>query len=54
MAKIEINGTEFILNESISIISIVKSLNGDDVKLEDCIWSGKKKFKKIIEIKSGG
>ena len=50
--KIEINGTEVELtldkklDISDVIISLSKQMNGDDVKVEDCIYKGKKKYLK--------
>jgi hypothetical protein len=32
------------------IVSLSKQLNGDDVKVEDCIYKGKKKYYKEIKI----
>jgi hypothetical protein len=38
------------LNISDVIVSLAKSLNGDDVNIEDCIYKGKKKYYKEIKI----
>jgi hypothetical protein len=52
--KIEINGTEVELtldkklNMSDVIVSLSKQMNGDDVKVEDCIFKGKKKYYKKL------
>ena len=54
--KVEINGTEVELtldkklDISDVIVSLAKSLNGDDVNVEDCIFKGKKKYYKEIKI----
>jgi len=40
------------LNISDVIVSLAKSLNGDDVNLEDCIFKGKKKYNKEIKFKT--
>jgi hypothetical protein len=54
--KVEVNGTEVELtldkklDISDVIVSLSKQLNGDDVKLEDCIYKGKKKYYKEIKI----
>jgi tmRNA-binding protein len=54
--EIEINGTivkittDKKLNISDVIVSLSKHLNGDDVKVEDCIYKGKKKYFKEIKI----
>ena len=48
--KVEINGTEVELtldkklDISDVIVSLSKQMNGDDVKVEDCIYKAKKKF----------
>ena len=54
--KVEVNGTEVELtldkklDISDVIVSLSKQLNGDDVKVEDCIYKGKKKYYKEIKI----
>jgi hypothetical protein len=54
--KVEINGTEVELtldkklDISDVIVSLSKQMNGDDAKLEDCIFKGKKKYYKEIKI----
>ena len=54
--KVEINGTEVELtldkklDMSDFIVSLSKQMNGDDVKVEDCIYKGKKKYYKEIKI----
>jgi hypothetical protein len=54
--KVEVNGTEVELtldkklDISDVIVSLSRQLNGDDVKLEDCIYKGKKKYYKEIKI----
>lgn len=54
--KVEINGTEVELtldkklDISDVIVSLSKKMNGDDVKVEDCIYKGKKKYYKEIKI----
>ena len=54
--EFEINGTMLTittdkkLNISDVIVSLCKSLNGDDVNIEDCIFKGKKKYTKVIDI----
>lgn len=54
--KVEINGTEVELtldkklDISDVIVSLSKRMNGDDVKVEDCIFKGKKKYYKEIKI----
>jgi hypothetical protein len=54
--KVEINGTEVELtldkklDISDVIVSLSKKMNGDDVKVEDCIYKGKKKFKQEVKI----
>ena len=54
--KVEINGTEveLTLNKKLDIsdviVSLSKQMNGDDVKVEDCIYKGKKKYYKEIKI----
>lgn len=54
--KVEINGTEVELtldkklDISDVIVSLSKQMNGDDVKVEDCIYKGKKKYYKEIKI----
>jgi hypothetical protein len=54
--KVEVNGTEVELtldkklDISDVIVSLSKQLNGDDVKVEDCIYKGKKKYCKEIKI----
>ena len=54
--EIEINGTivkittDKKLNISDVIVSLSKHLNGDDIKVEDCIYKGKKNFKQEIKI----
>jgi hypothetical protein len=53
--KIEINGTEVELtldkklDISDVIVSLSKQMNGDDVKVENCIYKGKKKFKEFLK-----
>ena len=42
--------TDKKLNISDVIVSLAKSLNGDDVNIEDCIFKGKKKYYKEIKI----
>jgi methylaspartate ammonia-lyase len=42
--------TDKKLNISDVIDSLAKSLNGDDVNVEDCIYKGKKKYYKEIKI----
>lgn len=42
--------TDKKLNISDVIVSLVKSLNGDDVNVEDCIFKGKKKYYNEIKI----
>jgi len=32
------------------VVTLSKQMNGDDVKLEDCIYKGKKKYYKEIKI----
>jgi len=52
--KVEVNGTEVELtldkklDISDVIVSLSKHLNGEDVKVEDCIYKGKKKYYKEI------
>jgi hypothetical protein len=54
--KVEVNGTEVELtldkklDISDFIVSLSKQLNGDDIKVEDCIYKGKKKYYKEIKI----
>ena len=54
--KVEINGTEVELtldkklDISDVIVSLSKQMNVDDVKVEDCIYKGKKKYYKEIKI----
>jgi hypothetical protein len=54
--KVEVNGTEVELtldkklDISDVIVSLSKQLNGDDIKVEDCIYKGKKKYYKEIKI----
>ena len=54
--KVEVNGTEVELtldkklDISDVIVSLSKQLNGDDVKVEDCIYKGKNKYYKEIKI----
>jgi tmRNA-binding protein len=54
--KVEVNGTEVELtldkklDISDVIVSLSKHLNGEDVKVEDCIYKGKKKYYKEIKI----
>ena len=54
--KVEINGTEVELtldkklDISDVIVSLSKQMNGNDTKLEDCIFKGKKKYYKEIKI----
>lgn len=54
--KVEVNGTEVELtldkklDISDVIVSLSKHLNGEDVKVEDCIYKGKKKYYKKIKI----
>jgi hypothetical protein len=54
--KVEVNGTEVELtlgkklDISDVIVSLSKHLNGDIVKVEDCIYKGKKKYYKEIKI----
>ena len=50
MKDLEVNGTEVELTLDISdvIVSLSKHLNGEDVKVEDCIYKGKKKYHKKI------
>jgi len=42
------DGTQKELNISDVIVSLSKHLNGEDVKVEDCIYKGKKKYYKEI------
>lgn len=37
-------------DKKLHIVSLAKSLNGDDVNVEDCIFKGKKKYYKEIKI----
>tara|TARA_B110000008_G_C16946178_1_gene554545 strand:+ start:666 stop:833 length:168 start_codon:yes stop_codon:yes gene_type:complete len=54
MKDLEVNGTEVELtldkklDISDVIVSLSKHLNGEDVKVEDCIYKGKKKYHKKI------
>jgi hypothetical protein len=54
--KVEVNGTEVELtldkklDISDVIVSLSKHLNGKDVKVEDCIYTGKKKYYKEIKV----
>ncbi len=54
--KVEINGTEveLVLDKKSDmpdlISSLCKKLNGEDVKVEDCIYKGKKKYYKEIKL----
>lgn len=53
--KVEINGTEveLTLDKKLDIydviVSLSKQLNGNDVKVEDSIYKGKKKFKQEVK-----
>jgi hypothetical protein len=46
----KVDNTDKKLNISDVIVSLAKSLNGDDVNIEDCIYKGKKKYYKEIKI----
>lgn len=53
--KFEINGTyvKITTDETIDIIDLInelsKTLNSDDVNVEECIFTGKKKFRQEID-----